>query len=147
MKVYKSRASYRRKISKLPFADRKAFRQTTQKPLAKTGKRTSWSKLQRRFKKVGKSKTVRTGLLTSAAVGTVLLALPKETIAGIADTVQELAESAVELAENTTGTASTILRTAGNVTDSFSNVLAFVSENLVTVLAVSSFAFLVNKVV
>ena len=144
MKVYKSRASYRRKINKLPFADRKAFRQATQRPLAKTGK---WSKLQRRFKKVSRSKTVRTGLLTSAAVGTVLLTLPKETIVGIADTVQELAESAVELAENTTGTASTILRTAGNVTDSFSNALAFVIENLVPIIAVSSLAFLVNKVV
>lgn len=86
-------------------------------------------------------------MFTTAAVGTVLLTLPKETIVGIADTVQELAESAVELAENTTGTASTILRTAGDVTDSFSNVLALVGENLVPILVVSAVAWFVNKVV
>ena len=140
MKVYKSRSSNRRKISRLPFADRKRFRATAGKPSS-----TVRSKLYSKFKRLGKSKTVRTGLLASAAVGVTVLALPKAAVSAVADTVQELAESAVELAESTTGTASTILRTAGNATDSLSNVLNVVSKNLVPIIAVGSLAFLVNK--
>lgn len=117
----KLRTSYRKTISKFPMSQRKSARF--------------------RLKKVFKNKYVRTGILTTATVGTVLAVLPKETIEKAATNVQNLGESVYDLAENLGETTGSIVKAVGSSVDGLSNGLGFISENFNTFIFVTGLTF------
>lgn len=146
MKWFKSRSILRRKISKYPMSQRK----TVRAKMATNNNKKFWrpSKATRkRIKKVTSSKTVRTGLVGAATVGTTLMVLPKETLGNVADTVQSFGETVYDMAEDMGETTGNIVKAVGVAADGLSNGIGFVAENFTTLALVGFGGWILNKLV
>lgn len=154
---YKLRSNMRRRVSKYSMRERKLIRnriktgvpnpdgkyskilhynnklqsKTTKKP-----RRWFRTKSSKTIKKLTKSKTLRVGLVTATAVGTLLTVLPKESLGSLAEVVQKTGETIYDMAENMGDTAGGLVRVSGSLTDGLSNGIAFVAENFNTLIAV-----------